>query len=380
MQLRLPVRVCTQTGGTANKETLKSPDIKIFSDFVDDLKGNFSGDHQKYFHNSADSFEFEMDAFQDFIKNRELSCEEMELVGEYKNIARLKYRYKESGESTDRSDCTTWFPMKKDNNIWKFSNRGEYLRCLAESNKWRKIETPDINFYFDSFLKKTLDHINVEDGLSEFKTIKKFLNLEDGSRVNYFVYDDEKSLHDLGFNSNMSGQNWIISNHPCDVFQFVSLCIKSINPELPKYFLYGFASYYAYYISKSCFPLFNFPKEDFDRFTLNVFRSGYYTKIKKLLNNLEFQKWSEMISIISILSQQKLPQNLIVFLIPTSFTKFLFENEIMGKNELTRKTRMLEIINTCRGKEFKNTFKKITGIKIKKAEKLWKKELKTKVS
>lgn len=347
-----------------------------FTDFIANLKDDNFNDYQKYFCNLADQFEFEIEAFKDFIQKQELSYDKIDFVDETRKIAKLIYKHKESDNSTERSGHTTWFPMKKSKGVWKVSNKGEYLKCLAESKKWRKIKTEHIIFYFDSFLKKTLDQVNAESGASEFNKMKKYLNLDDELKISYFVYDDEKSLHELGFNSNISGQNWIISNHPCDVFQLVSLCVKRANPELPKYLMYGFSTYYAYYISKSTFPVFNFPRQDFDMLALNSIKYGYYIKILKLLNNLEFHKWTEMVSIMSILSQQKSHPSLTIFLTSASFIKFLFENDAIGKNDEIRKKRILDIIKSGKEKDFENTFKKITGLKIKKAEKLWKKDLK----
>lgn len=351
---------------------------KNFTDFIANLKEDNSDDYQRYFCNLDDQFEFEIEAFKDFIQKQELSCEKIDFVDETRNIAKLKYRHKETGDSMERSNHTTWLLLKKSKGVWKISNKGEYLKCLAQSKKWRKIKTEHIIFYFDSFLKKTLDQINAESGVSELNSIRKYLNSEDELNVSYFVYDDEKSLHELGFNSNISGHNWIISNQPCDVFQLVYLCVKRVNPELPKYFMYGFSAYYAYHVSKSSFPIFHFPKQDFDKLALNSIKYGYYTKILKLLNNLEFHKWIEMVSIMSILSQQKSHPNLMVFLTSASFIKFLFENKAIGENHEIRKKRVLEIIKSGKEKDFENIFRKITGLKIKKAEKLWKKDLKIK--
>ena len=350
----------------------------LFTDFINNLKNDGSEDYQKYFCNSNDRFEFEIEAFKDFIKKHEVLPDEFELIPKKKNIAKLKYKYRDSSEAEKRSDNSTWVPMKKDGNVWKISNKGEYLKCLAESNKWRKIETENITFYFDSFLKKTLDQMNAESGSSELINIKKYLDIEEKLDVNYFVYDDEKSLHELGFKSNVAGHNWIISNYPGDVFHLISLCVKRLNPELPKYFLYGFSTYYAHYISNSSFPIFNFPKQDFDVLALNSIKYGYYIKIKKLINNAEFQKWTEMVSIMSILSQQKSHPNLMVFLITASFVKFLLESDAIGENKSIRKEKIIKILKTGKENDFEDTFKKITGLKIKKAEKLWKKNLKIK--
>ena len=351
----------------------------LFTEFVNNLKNNGSENYQKYFCRPDDRFEFEIEAFKDFIKKHEVFPDEFELIPKNKNIAKLKYKYRNSsGEAEERSDNSTWVPMKKDGESWKISNKGEYLKCLAESKKWRKIKTENIIFYFDSFLKKTLDQMNAESGSSELINIKKYLDIEEELNISYIVYDDEKSLHELGFKSNLAGHEWIISNYPCDVFQLISLCIRRLNPELPKYFLYGFSTYYAYYISNSSFPLFNFPKEDFNRLALNSIKYGYYIKIIKLLNNTEFQKWTEMVSIMSILSQQVAHPNLMVFLITASFFKFLFESETVGESPDIRKKRIIEILKTGKENDFEDTFKKLTGLKIKKAEKLWKKDLKIK--
>ena len=352
----------------------------LFTEFVSNLKNNGSEDYQKYFCNSNDRFEFEIDAFKDFLRKHEVFPDEFEPIPEKKSIAKLKYKYRDSsGELEKRSDSSTWVPMKKDGEGWKISNKGEYLKCLAESKKWRKIKTENIICYFDSFLKKTLDQINAESGSSGLIDIKKYLDIEEKLDVSYIVYDDEKSLHELGFKSNLAGHDWIISNYPCDVFQLISLCLKRLNPELPKYFLYGFATYYAHYISKSSFPLFNFPKEDFDKFAFNSVKYGYYIKSIKLLSNTEFQKWTEMVSIMSILSQQKAHPNLMVFLMTASFMKFLFDSEALGESPDIRKKRIIEILKTGKVNDFEDTFKKITGLKLKKAEKLWKKDLKIKM-
>ena len=351
----------------------------LFTEFVNNLKNNGSEDYQKYFCKPDDRFEFEIEAFKNFIEKHEVFPDEFELIPK-KKMAKLKYKYRDtSGEPEERSDNSTWVSMKKDGESWKISNKGEYLKCLAESNKWRKIKTGDITFYFDSFLKKTLDQMNAESGSSELINIKKYLNIYEELDVSYIVYDDEKSLHELGFKSNLAGHDWVISNYPCDVFQLITLCMKRLNPELPKYFLYGFSTYYAHYISKSSFPLFNFPKEDFDKFALNSINYGYYIKIIKLLNNTEFQKWTEMVSIMSILSQQRAHPNLMVFLITASFVKFLFESEALGEIPDIREKRIIEILKTGKENDFEDSFKKITGLKIKKAEKLWKNDLKIKV-
>tara|TARA_B100000315_G_C14588011_1_gene594196 strand:+ start:2937 stop:4019 length:1083 start_codon:yes stop_codon:yes gene_type:complete len=351
----------------------------LFTEFVNNLKNNGSEDYQKYFCKPDDRFEFEIEAFKNFIEKHEVFPDEFELIPK-KKMAKLKYKYRDtSGEPEERSDNSTWVSMKKDGESWKISNKGEYLKCLAESNKWRKIKTGDITFYFDSFLKKTLDQMNAESGFSELINIKKYLNIYEELDVSYIVYDDEKSLHELGFKSNLAGHDWVISNYPCDVFQLITLCMKRLNPELPKYFLYGFSTYYAHYISKSSFPLFNFPKEDFDKFALNSINYGYYIKIIKLLNNTEFQKWTEMVSIMSILSQQRAHPNLMVFLITASFVKFLFESEALGEIPDIREKRIIEILKTGKENDFEDSFKKITGLKIKKAEKLWKNDLKIKV-
>lgn len=355
-------------------------EIKSITEFIEHLKEDDFKDYQNYFHKPEDEFEFEIKAFKDFIQKRDILCKEIELVDGKNNVAKLKYKYKNRGETVERSDSTTWFPVKKSGNMWKISNKGEYLKSLAKSKNWRKIETPQITFYFDSFLKKTLDQINAENAVSELINLKKFLYMENDLKVSYFVYDDEKSLHELGFKSNVSGQDWIISNHPCDVFQLVSLFVKRNNPDIPKYLLNGFSAYYDFWISKSSSSIFNFSKQDFDRITFNSIRNGYYIKIKNLLNNLEFHKWTEMITIMSILSQQKSHPILMVFLTSSSFIKFLFENEVIGEIEEIRKKRILEILKTGKENDFENIFKKITGIKIKKAEKLWKKDLKIKSS
>ena len=351
----------------------------LFTEFVDNLKNNGAEDYKKYFCGPDDRFEFEIDAFKNFIENHEVLPDEIELVPGKMNLGKLQYKYRDSsGGAEDRSDNTTWMPMKKDGEVWKISNRGEYLKSLAESNEWRKIETENVVFYFDSFLKQTLDQINAESGSSELINIKEYFNLEEDIKVSYIVYDDEKSLKELGFKSNHAGHNWIISNHPSDVFQLTSLCVKRLNPELPKFLLYGFSAYYSYYISHSSFPLFNFSKQDFDRIALSSVEYGYYVKMIKLFNNAEFQKWTEMISVMSILSQQKTHPNLMVFLVTASFVKFLAENESIGENLDIRKKQLIEILKTCKESNFEKIFKDITGLKIKKAEKLWKKDLKTK--
>ena len=85
-----------------------------------------------------------------------------------------------------------------------------------------------------------------------------------------------------------------------------------------------------------------------------------------------------MVSIMSILSQQAAHPNLMVFLITASFFKFLFESETVGESPDIRKKRIIEILKTGKENDFEDTFKKLTGLKIKKAEKLWKKDLKIK--
>jgi oligoendopeptidase F len=67
-----------------------------------------------------------------------------------------------------------------------------------------------------------------------------------------------------------------------------------------------------------------------------------------------------------------------VFLITASFFKFLFESEAVSESPDIRKKRIIEILKTGKENDFEDTFKKLTGLKIKKAEKLWKKDLKIK--
>lgn len=359
---------------------------EIFIRLCEEAKKKDSRDLAGLFRSPEDMDEFEIPSFQNFLKHNEVAFHKAVAVGdssqektEETDFVRVFYSYTPEKGRAPVSTEYTWFPFQKDpeKGEWKVSGKGAYLKRLSERQGWRRIDGEKIRHFFDYSIKKSMDPIHAGCVQGEYERLTKFFEEKaPDSALDYFVFDGEKSLPEIGLEAGTAGRDWVFSNHPCDLFQLCSHFLRRLNEKIPRFFLYGFSAYYAQFIAGGRYPVFNASKEVFQEETKNIMESIPVEKLTKLVSNVEFDRWAQYAAFFSLVSRSSVHPHTALLLMSCSFVKFLFESEETGGSPEERKAKILMALKKGTTEDFEDVFKKSMGLKLKKADKLWRKEVK----
>lgn len=351
--------------------------MDAFTGLCEAAKGKKNRDLLEFFYRPEDMDEFEVSSFQDFLKRYEVTFHKVLELGDG-DLVRVFYSYIPEGSTDPVSTDYTWFPFRKtqENGTWKETGKGTYLKYLAELKGWRKIEGEKISHYFDYSIKKSMDAIHAECAQVEYVKLLEYWG-EKGPDVpiDYFVFDDEKSLPELGLEASASGYDWVFSNHPCDLFQLATQALRGWNSRVPRFFLFGFSAYYAQFVAEGRYPVFNISRQEFSEQVHRILEGLPPEKITRLASNIDFDRWAQYVAFFAVISRMGAHPHTIMLLISSSFVTFLFESDAIGSSPADRKEKILKVLKEGTTENFEDTFKKVVGIKLKKADKLWRKAL-----
>lgn len=358
---------------------------KAFLNLCEKASTSDSKNLANLFYRSEDMDEFEIPSFQNFLRNNEVLCERVVSVnnasGEKEEtgpVVRVFYSYKSAKSEKPVSTEYTWFAFRKsDTGDWKVTGKGVYLKHLSQIRQWRRLEGDRITHYFDYSIKKSMDSIHAGCAHDEYKKLEEYME-EEGleSPLDYFVFDDEKSLSELGFEASTAGFDWIFSNQPCDLFQMCSQRLRRLNGRIPRFFLFGFSAYYAQFAAEGRYPVFNISKESFSGKVAEIMEGLPMDKATKLCSNVEFDQWAQYVALFTVMSRANVHPHTTMLLILSSFIKFLMESPDIGSSPSIRKEQLLKTFKNGTTENFENVFKEVTGMKLRKADKLWRKFLK----
>jgi len=330
--------------------------------------------------------EMEVPSLRHFLSQNEVVLHKVEAMDpapgtEEADLARACYSYRPNKlkkEAEPFSSEYTWFLFRKapGSATWKAADKGLYLKRLSETREWRRMEGEKIRHYFDYSIKKSMDSINAGCAQQEYAGVLDFLGEKGGSfPLDYFVYDDAKSLPELGLEACASGARWVFSGHPCDLFQLSCHSLKSVNGRIPRFFLFGFAAYYTHIVAGGRYPIFNFSREEFSQKAAEMLRDMPPTSVGLVASNVEFDRWAQVVSYFLHLSRKPFSAQTLLLLYASSFIKFLFESEDIAPTAIERKEIILKVLKKGNADNFENVFKETVGLKLRKAEKLWLKAL-----
>lgn len=356
---------------------------EIFLRLCEEAKKKESRDLGGLFLSPEDMREFEIPSFQNFLKHNEVAFHKAVPLGGLSDekegeadFVRVFYSYKPEKGLEPVSTEYTWFAFQKDmeKGKWKVAGKGAYLKRLAEIQNWRKIDGERIHHHFDYSIKKSMDPIHAGCAQGEYERLLKFFE-EKGPDfpLDYFVFDGEKSLPEIGLEAGVSGRDWVFSNQPCDLFQLCSHLLRRLNGKIPRFFLYGFSVYYAQFIAEGRYPVVHASKEVFSEEAANIMKNIPPEKITKLVSNVEFDRWVQYVAFFTLVSNFRMHPHTAMLLISCSFVKFLFESEEFGSSPEERKAKVLNTLKKGTTEDFEDVFKKNMGLKLKKADKLWRK-------
>lgn len=330
--------------------------------------------------------EMELPSLRHFLAQNEVSLSRVEFMESAPgaagdtDLARVFYSYRHSKLKKEMEPVSTeytWFLFRKtEGGAWKAASKGAYLRRLAETRRWRRIEGERIVHHFDYSIKKSMDSIHAGCAQEEYARLLEFLG-ETGraSPLDYFVYNDEKSLPELGLEAGASGTRWIFSAQPCDLFQMTCQVLKAVNGRLPRFPLFGFAAYYTQFVAGGRYPIFPFSAEELPKKAAEAIKEIPPAAIGQLTSNVEFDRWAQMVSYFVHVSRKPFSAQFFLLLYASSFVKFLFESEEIGATPGERKEKILKVLKRGDGENFESIFKETAGLKLRKAEKSWLKAL-----
>ena len=330
--------------------------------------------------------EMEVPSLRHFLAQNEVALHRVEVMDpapgkEEADLARVYYSYRPNKlkkEAEPFASEYTWFLFRKapGGGSWKAAGKGTYLKRLAEIRQWRRIDGERIVHYFDYSIKKSMDAIHAGCAQQEYAGVLDFLGEKGGSfPLDYFVYDDAKSLPELGLEAGASGAHWVFSGHPCDLFQLSCHSLKGVNGRVPRFFLFGFAAYYTHIVAGGRYPIFNFSREEFPQKAAEMLRDMPPAAIGLVVSNVEFDRWAQVVSYFLHLSRKPFSAQTLLLLSSSSFVKFLFESEDIAPTAMERKEKVLKVLKKGNADNFENVFKETVGLKLRKVEKSWLKAL-----
>ncbi len=359
---------------------------ETFAKLCETARGKGMDQLKSFFRRPSDMDEFEIESFQNFLKNNKVFFEKVEELGkpstdseEEGQIARLFYAYQPPKAEKPILSDYTWFAFQKtpESGEWKVTGKGAYLKRLAQVGEWRVIKGESMNHFFDYSIKKSMDHINAGCAQDEYSKLLEYMEEKaPDTPMDCFVFDDEKSLPEIGLEAGTAGVDWVFSNQPCDLFQITSHLMRQLNSRVPRFFLFGFSAYYAQFVAEGRYPVVNASKDDFTQKAAEFFNEMPPDKMTKLVSNVEFDHWAQYVAFMIIMSKKGVHPHTIMLLISASFIQFLAESPDLGSSPEIRKEKILKLMKKGTTENFENLFKETTGLKLRKVDKLWRKWLK----
>jgi len=331
-----------------------------------------------FFHQKTDQ---ETETLKFLLKENEVIIKKI-TSDNFNQTFKIEYFLKNFKQKTEKEahDISFWTTLILHQEKWFLGNKTDYLKVKAKQENWRTIKGQRINFYFDYGIKKRTDEIMCTISEEELSKIETLFSHKISQPVTYFICDDLKSLNELGFKKSFSSFDSLISIHPCDLYEMTQFVIRQISSP-PQFLLDGFSVYYAKFISKVSNDTLSFNASHIDRMAKEIIFQAPYPSIKTLLKNKNYYEAIHILYLYTLIftsKNQKINYTLIFLAAPTSFIKFLSENDFPHLEPNKRIESIIQILKTNEPKETSKKFKLIFKISLRKAEKLWKKNLKQK--